>query len=68
VARWCFDSVEVRRAPYDPELIRPDKPNRNTSAKRIDAVPAAVMAVNAWTTRSDAVDDEFEYDGFAVYS
>lgn len=51
VATWCFDNVEVRRAPYDPELIRPDKPERNATGKRIDAVPAAAMAVEAWRLR-----------------
>jgi phage terminase large subunit-like protein len=54
VARWCFDACEARIAPYDPHLIRPDKPNRGRVAKRIDAVPAAVMAVNAWATRGQA--------------
>lgn len=53
VARWCFDSVEARIAPYDPDLVRPSKPNREKEARRIDAVPAAVMAVNAWRTRGD---------------
>lgn len=52
VAAWCFDNVEVRRAPYDPELIRPDKPERGSTGKRIDAVPAAAMAVDAWRLRS----------------
>jgi len=51
VARWCFDSVEVRRARYNPDLIRPDKPERGRSGKRIDAVPAAAMAVAAWSAR-----------------
>lgn len=51
VAQWCFDNVEVRRAPYDPELIRPDKPERGATGKRIDAVPAAAMAVEAWKLR-----------------
>lgn len=67
VARWCFEGVEVRRAPYDPELLRPDKPERGKAGKRIDAVPAAVMAVNAWTIRGDEVEEEFEFDGFALY-
>jgi hypothetical protein len=48
VARFCFDSVEVRKAPYDPELIRPDKPERDRTGKRIDAVPSAAMACSAW--------------------
>jgi phage terminase large subunit-like protein len=51
VARWCFDAVEARTAPYDPDIIRPDKPNRQTQSKRIDAVPAAIMAVKAWYER-----------------
>ncbi len=51
VARWCFDNVEARTAAYDPDLIRPSKPNRSTDAKRIDAVPAAIMAISAWSSR-----------------
>lgn len=54
IATWCFDNVEVRRAPYDPELIRPDKPERGATGKRIDAVPAAAMAVEAWRLREQA--------------
>jgi len=52
VARWCFDNVEARRAPYDPELIRPDKPERHATGKRIDGVPTASMAVGAWKGRA----------------
>lgn len=48
IARFCFDAVEVRKAPYDPELIRPDKPERDKTGKRIDAVPSAAMACAAW--------------------
>jgi phage terminase large subunit-like protein len=48
VARFCFDSVEVRRARDEPDLIRPVKPDRNTLGKRIDAVLSAAMAVGAW--------------------
>jgi phage terminase large subunit-like protein len=48
IARFCFDAVEVRKAPYDPELIRPDKPERDKSGKRIDAVPSLAMACSAW--------------------
>lgn len=51
LARFCFDACEARVAKYNPDLIRPDKPNRSTAAKRIDGVPAAIMAVNAWHTR-----------------
>jgi len=48
VARFCFDAVEVRKAAYNPDLIRPDKPERNREGKRVDAVPAAAMACSAW--------------------
>jgi phage terminase large subunit-like protein len=60
LARFCFDACEARVAKYDPDLIRPDKPNRNTAAKRIDGVPAAIMAVNAWHTRGNAAYSVYE--------
>lgn len=56
MARFCFDAVEVRRAPYNPDLVRPDKPTRDRTGSRIDAVPAAVMAVAAWE-RSKLVEE-----------
>lgn len=51
VAEFCFDVVEVRKAPYNPELVRPDKPERDRDGKRIDAVPTAAMAAAAWAIR-----------------
>jgi phage terminase large subunit-like protein len=48
VAASCFDSVDVVKAPYNPDLIRPVKPDRGSTGARIDAVPAAAMACNAW--------------------
>lgn len=60
VAQWCFDNVEVRRAPYDPELIRPDKPERGATGKRIDAVPAAAMAVEAWRLRGAPPESSYD--------
>lgn len=51
LARFCFDATEARYKAADPDLIMPDKPNRMRAAKRIDAVAAAIMAVNAWWTR-----------------
>lgn len=58
VAEFCFDSVEVRRAPYNPDLVRPDKPQRDKSSKRIDAVPTAAMATAAWGLRGD--EDQYQ--------
>lgn len=54
VARWCVDAVEVRRAAYDANLIRPIKPDRLASRSRIDAVPTAAMACNAMRARLTA--------------
>ena len=51
LARYCFDACEAKYQPSDPDLIKPEKPNRLRASKRIDAVPAAIMAVNAWWTR-----------------
>ncbi len=48
VARYCFDAVEVRKSAMNPNLIRPDKPDRDKPGKRIDAVPTAAMACSAW--------------------
>ena len=43
--------AQPRPAVYKGELIRPDKPLREKSGKRIDAVPTAAMAVGAWKGR-----------------
>ena len=51
LARFCFDQCEVRHAPYDPNLVRPEKPERGRDKARIDAVPAAAMAINSWKSR-----------------
>lgn len=53
VASWCFDAVEVRHASYNVDLIRPDKPNRNSAGHRIDGVPTAAMAGNAMMLNAD---------------
>lgn len=54
LARFCFDQCEVRHAAYDPNLIRPVKPERLADRARIDAVPAAAMAANSWMLRENA--------------
>lgn len=51
VARWCFDSVEIKRATENPDLIKPVKPARAAGGKRIDGVVAAALAVGAWRAR-----------------
>lgn len=55
LARFCFDACEAKYMTADPDQIRPEKPNRMRASKRIDAVPAAIMAVNAWWSRDQHV-------------
>lgn len=68
VARFCFDQCEVRHAPYDPNLVRPEKPERARDKARIDAVPAAAMATNAWKSREgmDLIRSAYEDDELMV--
>jgi phage terminase large subunit-like protein len=54
LARFCFDATEAKYKLDDPDQIKPVKPDRMMAAKRIDAVPAAIMAVNAWHSRDEA--------------
>lgn len=51
LARWCVDCCDAKLHPTDPDLIIPLKPDRNQSNIRIDAVPAAIMALKAWWER-----------------
>jgi phage terminase large subunit-like protein len=51
IARWCFDNVEVRHATGNPDLIKPVKPERDATGKRIDSVVAAALAVGGYATR-----------------
>lgn len=53
VARWCFDAVQVKRD--DQDNIRPVKPDRAKEAKRIDAVPAVVMAIDGWMQPAEVI-------------
>lgn len=62
VAKWCFDAAEARIAPFNPDLVRPHKPNRQKGIRRIDAVPTAVMAMNAWMTRGSEAESVYATD------
>ena len=59
LATFCFMACEAVVSKADPDQIRPHKPARDTSAKRIDAVPAAIMAVNAWKGRGDEAESMY---------
>jgi phage terminase large subunit-like protein len=47
IAAFCFRNVMVKRAPFNKDLVRPEKPDRSLDSSRIDAVPAIAMAYNA---------------------
>ena len=49
VTRWNVDSLEVKRDHSD--NIRPVKPNRQISGKRIDGVLASILATDGWMRR-----------------
>ena len=51
VAMFCFDSVEVKRAVDNPDLLKPTKPERVGANARIDGVISAALAVGAWRLR-----------------
>lgn len=51
VLRWMADSVEVIRDRSNPDNVRPIKPDRVKSSKRVDGITATVMAIDAWMRR-----------------
>ncbi|WP_136244775.1 terminase large subunit [Mycobacterium intracellulare] len=66
LARWCFDCCEARLHTQDPDLIMPAKIKRDQSNNRIDAVPAAIMALKAWWERGRDVYSAYEKDGLLI--
>jgi hypothetical protein len=44
----------------------PAKVKRDVSTNRIDAVPAAIMAVNAWWTRGREVDSVYNNESLLI--
>ena len=66
LARWCFDCCEARLHTTDPDLVMPAKVKRDLSSNRIDAVPAAIMAVNAWWTRGREVDSVYNSESLLI--
>lgn len=56
VARFCMDSLEVRFNREDPEKIRPVRPDRKSSTKRIDGAVSLLNAIAAQlTAEADAL-------------
>lgn len=54
VAQYCFDAVQIRRAPENPDMIKPVKPERSPNKVRIDAVITAALAIGGWRIRGGA--------------
>ncbi|MFJ5156326.1 terminase large subunit [Streptomyces sp. NPDC088353] len=54
VARWMADNLEAKRPRDDPDRVRPVKPERHKTGKRIDGMPALCFAIDGRM----AIDDE----------
>ncbi|MGC9544012.1 terminase large subunit [Streptomyces sp. UG1] len=46
VARWMADNLEAKHPTDDPDRVRPVKPDRKKSGKRIDGMPALCFAID----------------------
>jgi phage terminase large subunit-like protein len=57
VSRWMADAVEVKRD--DNENLKPVKPDRDASGKRIDGIVTDAMAIMCWMldSQEEAVDN-----------
>lgn len=52
VARWHADSVEAKSPSDDPDRMRPAKPDRQKTGKRIDGMPTLFMAIDGRMRRA----------------
>jgi phage terminase large subunit-like protein len=59
VARWNADNLGAKSPTDDPDRVRPVKPDRGRSGKRIDGMPALFFAIDG-RMRSDAALDKDE--------
>jgi phage terminase large subunit-like protein len=48
VIRWMADNLDAKRPRDDPDRVRPVKPERGASGKRIDGFPAWFFALDGW--------------------
>lgn len=65
VARWMADCLEAKHPTDDPDRIRPVKPNRNKSEKRIDGMPALFFAQDGQMRTPQAKKSIYETRGMA---
>ena len=50
VARWMADALEAKSPTDDPERVRPVKPDRNKTGKRIDGMVTLLLAIDGRLT------------------
>lgn len=55
VARWQADCLEAKSPTDDPERVRPVKPDRAKTGKRIDGMVSLLLALDGRLTNADAV-------------
>ena len=53
VLRWMVDNTEILRDTKNPDNVRPIKPKRETTAKRIDGAVGSIMALDGWIRRPE---------------
>lgn len=59
VARWMADSLEAKSPADDPDRLRPVKPERHKSGKRIDGMVTLLLAIKGRLGREEAEPEPF---------
>ncbi|MCY0919617.1 MULTISPECIES: terminase large subunit [unclassified Streptomyces] len=65
VARWMADALECKSPRDDPDRIRPVKPARDKTGKRIDGMPALLFAIDG-AMRGMPAPSVYESQGMAL--
>jgi phage terminase large subunit-like protein len=66
VARWMADALEAKSPRDDPDRIRPVKPQREKTGKRIDGLVALLMAEDGRMRSTDLGESVYEDRGLIV--
>jgi phage terminase large subunit-like protein len=54
VAAWMADSLEAKHPTDDPDRVRPVKPDRGKTGKRIDGMVSLILAIDGRLTVDEA--------------
>ncbi|MFC4333873.1 terminase large subunit [Salininema proteolyticum] len=65
VSRWMADNLEGKTPRDDPDRIRPVKPDRERSGKRIDGMPALLFAIDG-RQRAEDTSSVYEQQGLMI--